>query len=323
MVQFLLILALFSPNLWASPKPNISLTKPSKQKPFDPPNDIGSYPITIRKQSITLASRSVELIVYRPFPDKIKSPPIVVLLHAFAAEGVNYTAYGDYLASHGFLVIIPSIKSNVMQSLTHVQLAQIQVQLHNWIETSVKDKFSLIFEANSDLLAVGGHSRGGKIAIYTATMDSRIKASFNLDPVDSGNPFKNDPEAYPSTTPEMMHRLTIPVGYVGGGHSHKGKMGISCAPLEDNFHQFYMHSKKPAYEYIIKEAGHHDFMDECNLTCKFTCTEGKNKNFTKWISKTLMVAFYKTYLAGDQRYEVWLHSKLAPYKHLMIMSRKV
>ena len=296
---------------------SFDLQQSSSPSEYYSPDDLGPFSVSMTTQTIELPLKTFDTTIFKPLIPDTKPIPIIVFLHAFASGSKSYESYGSYLASHGFFVVMPSIKTNILKTLNHVQLAKIQLQINDWIEKEVNNKESLIFGANSELLGVGGHSRGGKLAIYAATLDSRIKASFNLDPVDTGNPFWKNPEAYPSTTPEMMGSLNIPVGYIGGGRSHEGHMGVSCAPLEDNFHQFFLFSKKPAYEYTIWAAAHHDFMEECNWACKLTCPSGNNKAFTQWLSKTLMVSFYKVHLLKDLRYEPWLHKQLEQYKTLV------
>ena len=67
-----------------------------------------------------------------------------------------------------------------------------------------------------DRLGLAGHSLRGKISKLTATEDARPNAIFGIDPVDAaGGPGSQPSEAFPSVTPELMPRITVPLGLVG------------------------------------------------------------------------------------------------------------
>ena len=268
------------------------------------------------EEQVQLPFKEVTVDLYIPIDDK-KSPfPIVVFNHGFSAKAKDYAGYGGRLASHGFLTVMPSM-DGFLKSLNHNQLLQISYQLNNWIVSSAKTPGSRLYGvADVSRIAVGGHSRGGKQGLSVATIDERVKASFNLDPVDSGPPLvPEDPKAYPSLTPEEMDKIEIPTGYIGGGKSVQGRFGIPCAPEHDNYFQFYIHSPSPSYSYYLPEAGHNDFRDECGFTCKIACSAGKDPQFTRDFSRMMMVAFYKVFLNEDEKYRSWLEGeKLEKYR---------
>ena len=164
---------------------------------------------------------------------------------------------------------------------------------------------------DAERLGAGGHSRGGKVAILAALNESRIKATFNLDPVDTGaGPLGVNPEN-PSVTPEMMDKLVVPAGFVGAG---RGTQGFQpCAPEADNYHQYFVEAKKAyAVEYLLKDAGHNDFAESLSPILDFVCEKGGNPAETKAVAKSTMVAFYQVFLNGDNSYRPWVDGSKAP-----------
>ena len=236
--------------------------------------------------------------------------PLVVLSHGFQLNGEGYNVLGDRLASHGFVVVSPSYGDNLFNALSHTALAQIVVATIDWASAQNTTAGSALFgHLDLDRIGVTGHSRGGKQSIYAAILDPRIKAVFGIDPVDSGPPVGgNDPVAFPSIAPERMGELTVPFAAIGAGHGAETTLfglGPACAPAADNYAAYFDAAGAPAFEYLVTDAGHLDFVDSCGFLCT-TCGQGSDASVGRNFAAQTAVAFFKVFLAEDERYRPWV-----------------
>ncbi|MCB9521465.1 MAG: hypothetical protein H6700_02975 [Myxococcales bacterium] len=276
-----------------------------------PPSANGPYEWSEFEESISAAGFDISLDLYVPTNAEDAPYPVVVFNHGFQMDGSMYAVYGRRLASHGFVAVLPSIGDTLISSRTHTELANIQVAVDAWIADAATRPGSRIYNvADVERLGAGGHSRGGKASIYAATRDPRIVASFNVDPVDSGPPFGGNPTDFPSVAPELMDDVTIPTGYIGSGLGGSGF--VACAPTEDNYHQYFLASSSPTFEYVLPEAGHNDFIETCNFTCRAACAQGDDPAAALAFAVTTTVAFYKVYLADDESYLPWVQGDQVP-----------
>lgn len=238
----------------------------------------------------------------------------VIFHHGLQLTNENFRSYGQRLASHGMIVLMPNTGDTLTRARTHALLAQDTVEALNWLEDQDEFPASPIFtRVDRDAIGVAGHSRGGKQAIFAATTDARIGASFTLDPVDSGPPFGSNPTDYPSVAPERMADHTIPGGFVGAGLAGTGPFPFApaCAPPDDNYAQYFSAAAGPSFQYAFADAGHLDFLDSCSgLTCR-TCTAGSDPAALRDASRGLMTAFFLTFLAQDTRYRAWVDGSQA------------
>ena len=280
----------------------------------NPPTAPGPYTSdqTDTSYTVTYAAgeRTMDVRIYLP-SDLAAGPfPLVVLSHGFQLNGEGYNVLGDRLASHGFVVVSPSYGDSLFNALSHTALAQIVVATIDWAAAENARSGSALFgHLDLDNIGVTGHSRGGKQSIYAAILDPRIKAVFGIDPVDSGPPFGgNDPVAYPSLTPERMGELTVPFAAVGagrGGETTFGGFGPACAPAADNYQAYFDAAGAPAFEYLVGDAGHLDFVDDCGFLCT-TCGQGSDASVGRNFAAQTAVAFFKVFLAADESYRPWV-----------------
>lgn len=279
-----------------------------------PPTGAGPYTSNQTDSSYTVTyaagDRTMDVRLYLP-SDLAAGPfPLVVLSHGFQLNGEGYNVLGDRLASHGFVVVSPSYGDSLLNALSHTALAQLVVATIDWASAQNTTAGSPLFgHLDLDKIGVTGHSRGGKQSIYAAILDPRIKAVFGIDPVDSGPPFGgNDPAAYPSLTPERMGELTVPFAAVGAGHGGETTFfGLSpaCAPTADNYQAYFDAAGSPAFEYLVTDAGHLDFVDSCGFLCN-TCAQGTDASVGRNFAAQTAVAFFKVFLSGDDRYRPWV-----------------
>ena len=280
----------------------------------NPPTAPGPYTSVQTDTSYTVTyaagDRTMDVRLYLP-SDLAAGPfPLVILSHGFQLNGGGYNVLGDRLASHGFVVVSPSYGDTLFSALSHTALAQIVVATIDWAAAQNTTAGSPLFgHLDLDKIGVAGHSRGGKQSIYAAMLDPRIKAVFGIDPVDSGPPIGgNDPVAYPSLTPERMGELTVPFAAIGAGHGGEttfGGFGPACAPTADNYQAYFDASGAPAFEYLVVDAGHLDFVDDCGFLCT-TCGQGSDATVGRNFAAQTAVAFFKVFLAADESYRPWV-----------------
>ena len=96
-----------------------------------------------------------------------------------------------------------------------------------------------------------------------------------------------------------------PVGAGPQAGWSEAPLGMACAPEEQNYHQYFRETQTTAFEYFLPTAGHLDFADGCGLIC-MTCTSGEDPGWNRSFAATTMVAFYRVFLAGDERYRPWV-----------------
>ncbi len=251
--------------------------------------------------------------------------PVVIFSHGFQFSGGNYVSIAKRMASHGIIAVAPDW-DNFFSMRTHSQLAKDVIALIDHLVAKVNDEnWELKGVLDLHRLGAAGHSRGGKQSILASIWDERIKAVFALDPVDAAPPppIQSDPINYPSVTPELMGGLNVPSGYVGAEKSAQAAIGgQACAPLEDNFHQYYLYAPSPAYEYFFLGAGHLDFVDDCGALC-LTCVAGDNKEWVRQVSTGIMISFFKYFLDGDYRFKPWVDgAKIADLTGKVVFSYK-
>lgn len=276
----------------ADTAPELPLTSPWSGGPFEFSTTTATIPIS--------DDGEVEATVY--LPDRTGAAPAVIFVHGFQLTGDAFASYGERLASWGFVAVLPTMGDTLLEPRTHRQLAADTALMVDWL---VADP-TISPRVDPTRIAAGGHSRGGKQSLFAASLDSRIVASFNLDPVDSAPPFGGDTEDFPSVAPERMGDVQIPTGFVGAVRAAEEVFGQQCAPTEDNYRAYYEAATSPSFVWTIPEAGHLDFLDACEgFTCQ-ACVAGEDPEWVARFSRGTMTAFYLVYLAGDDRFADWL-----------------
>ena len=268
----------------------------------------GPYGVNEASETFSGPGREYELLLFLPDDGADAPYPVVIFNHGFQLAGSDYASYGRHFASHGYIAILPSFGDSLFSPLTHTELATETVALLSWIEFEADNPGSRLFGlADATQIAGTGHSRGGKQTILAATTDDRIDVLFLIDPVDSGPPFGGNETDYPSVAPERMGDVVVPTGFVGAGRGGESMLGQSCAPTDDNYHQYFSAAGSPSFEYVVTEAGHLDFTDSCGGIC-FTCPGGDDTvdAFARGFAQATAVAFIKVFLEGDERFRPWV-----------------
>lgn len=234
---------------------------------------------------------------------------VILFNHGFATETEAYFRLGAHLASWGHVVVMPQWDLGV-NSRTHADLAVDAIAALDWLQQNPLPFTEYAIDVTG--FGIGGHSRGGKQALLTALADDRVKALFNLDPVDALPPFGEvDPADYPSTAPELVGELTIPWGQIGAGRGPEGV--VPCAPAEEGFAAIFAAAPAGTLQFELPTAGHQDFTDACSdgtgdVTCN-VCPAGDDPAASNLFARATLTAFFGKRLRGDDGFDGWLEEE--------------
>lgn len=254
----------------------------------------GDGPATVTTATAAIpgngSGRTLNATVYTP--SSAGPHPLVIVSPGFQMQRTQYASYSKHLATWGFVVVLTDYAESGF-SIDHARIAADVPKVIDWALAQSN------LAVDPQKIATAGHSLGGKISVFAATLDPRIKAVVAWDPVDSNNP---------SVAPEKMTSLTAAIAVVGETTNGSGGF-MPCAPTADNFLTFYSAAPAPALSMTIMGADHMDWVDDpsCGV-CGF-CTAGSAPNErARAASRRLDVAWLKRQLLGDMSMDTWLTS---------------
>ncbi|MBN1858626.1 hypothetical protein JW848_05405 [Candidatus Bipolaricaulota bacterium] len=237
--------------------------------------------------------------------------PLVVFNHGFLLRADGYRSYGEHLASHGFVVAMPSFPMTFF-NVDHGDLA---LDVHFVVDTVLalkQDPASpLADRIDATKIGASGHSLGAKLSLLEAVSDERIRAIGVLDPVDTGNPLFNNPRRYPSVAPELMPLVEVPLLFIGAERGSELVSFSPCAPAEDNYQRFYEAANSPAIEITQLDVGHGQYVDPGAEAATMACAVGEVPD--EWVrssSVSYLTAFFLGALMDDAQASVWLEQQL-------------
>jgi len=289
----------------APPPPNDSPSTPTDEEtdpgssPSDP-GEAGAYGVDVLQENVAVGDTIITVDVY--LPQGAEMGPTVLFLPGFQLTPDLYASYGQHLASWGYVTLIPAFPGSAFSPTPHSVLRDYTLDVLDWVATSPT---VLAGQADPDNVALVGHSLGGKIGLLVSMQSPVVTAVFGVDPVDAVPPFQTQSAQYPSVTPEMMNQIGVPLGIVGETtNAGGGSFGMSCAPAEDNFEQYYAHAIVPVLAVEILGANHMSFLDnpDCGVPC-MACTGGSDDSaITRFVTRRTMTAFFRRFLNGDDAY---------------------
>ncbi|TVQ98242.1 MAG: hypothetical protein EA398_13550, partial [Deltaproteobacteria bacterium] len=261
-----------------------------------------------------------DVLAYWPQESPPTRRPVVIFEHGFQLAASDFSRYGEVLAEHGFVAILPSTKDSgglIPSSRDHNLLADDLSFVIDWVLSQGEDAASpLRGRIDPCRIGAGGHSRGGKAAIWAAINDDRVLASWNLDPVDAPPQGPGGiAGTSPAVAPELMVGFTIPGFFVGTGLGPQGGGALSpaCAPADENWSKFFESAAGPVSAFVLTQHGHNDFVERCHgqsggfIPNECTvCPAGEDEAWAVRFTSLHQVAFYKVYLEGDATYRPWL-----------------
>lgn len=257
----------------------------------DPAGD-GAFAVTESTVSIpgATAGRTLAATVYAP--TGASSAALVIVSPGFQMARTQYASYARHLATWGFVAVLTDYAETGF-FVDHQRLADDVSAVIDWALAEPQQQLAI----DPSKIAAVGHSLGGKISVFAATQEPRIRAVVGWDPVDA-----NDP----SVAPQKMGNLTAAVAVIGETTNASGG-GMPCAPAADNFQQFYAAAKSPALAITVAGADHMDWVDDrgCGL-CGF-CTAGSaDDELARTVSRRVDVAWLRRHLFDDTAMEPWL-----------------
>jgi len=224
--------------------------------------------------------------------------PLAIITSGFLVPAENYTSYARRLASWGYVVLQYDKTETVGDSLDDVLSVQMIRELIDWAETDP----SLRQCADTERVYLCGHSRGGKLSTLAAIDDNRVAALCLIDPVDNTVYAPLGPRC-PSAVAGLGNlererysgrmQRPLPMAVIGSG------LGADCAPPEANYRHFYDASSSPAWEVVLKDTGHFQFVDNPALLFRSFCTEGPEPDdAVRCVTQAVMVAWGETMVKG-------------------------
>jgi predicted dienelactone hydrolase len=300
----------------ASSPPDATATPEDAQAASDagaalaPPDVAGPYTVATTAASITRDGRTTPITAH--LPQGAGPAPVVLFLPGFQLDSARYAGHAARIASHGFVVVRADPPATLL-STDHVAMTADARAVLDWATAPSGPLAGLV---DPDLIAVMGHSLGGKIATMVAAGDPRVDALLGLDPVNgAGGPGSTYSATRPDIVPELVATLAMPVGFMGETTNSTGFM--PCAPADQNFQTFFDAATAApwAAEWDITGADHMDFMDDpstCGFTCS-ACPDGPADDAAvRDIVRTLAVAFVRRHLRGELAMEPWLTGPQLP-----------
>ena len=276
------------------------------------PNADGPFAYSERDATTKIAATGDTVAIHVVYPNAAGPFPVVVLAHGFQLPPAQYYGYLTRLASFGYVALTVDFPTSLAGNDNPKQ-AQDLVGGIDWAKADA----TIGSKVDATNAGLSGHSLGGKLALLGASLDARVKASFVLDPVDSGGPSGcNAPSCV--VVKSLMPGLSIPTGFLGETTDATGSF-MACAPAADNFTTFYAQAKTPSLQITAVGANHMSFLDDvstCGLTCGFCKAATAPNAQVNGMARALMVAFYERHLRGNVAYDSYLNGAEATARYV-------
>ncbi len=250
--------------------------------------------LAVRVMSITDSTAPVEMDIYTPLlPGRY---PLVVFQHGFTGSIKGYETIATHLASHGFVVVLPQMypPGDFVNAPTPEEEAKTGLEVVTWLDQNINTIIPVT--ADTSLLGLVGHSRGGQIAYRMALkLPGRINALAGVDPVDGLELFGQTPVI---TAPLDFEIPTYILGTGLGPEEVEGEeFNLSCAPEEIGPYHFYQANPSPSWLIIALLNGHADMIDEEDYTA--FCPGGPDRNGMRTLTAGTLAAFFSAELQGS------------------------
>jgi chlorophyllase len=267
----------------------------------DPDQD-GPYAFVELDDTTTVAATGDEVPIHCVYPTggPTEGPyPVVVVAHGFQLPPTQYYSYLRRLASFGYVALTADYPAG-FTGVSNVDAARDVLGALDW----AAQRAELAGKADVELAGLTGHSMGGKVSLLAATMDTRVKATITLDPVDAS--MSCDPQDCPDVS-DMMP-IAIPTGFLGETIDSSGGFQ-ACAPAADNYTTYYAGTTSPSLEVTVLGANHMSFLDDvgsCGFVCGFCNAATAPDGVVNALARAYVVAFYERYLRGNAGYDTYL-----------------
>lgn len=224
--------------------------------------------------------------------------PLVVVKHGFLLATSNYQVLCKTLAADGFVVIGVDTAPVLFLGPTNVDERDQTTAAIDWALGTAP--FASRIAAQP--IAIIGHSRGGKVAVMAAAVDTRIDAALLLDPVNGCGPGQGYSTSCPDITSSTLSgALAIPVGVMGETNNASGGL-MPCAPTDQNYTTVFsaLTNATWAVQWTFTGADHMDFTDDGGGSIGGQCPDGPGDDTQIRANvHTLALAFARRHLRND------------------------
>ncbi|QOJ14530.1 MAG: hypothetical protein HRU75_07695 [Planctomycetia bacterium] len=286
-----------------NPPPSTELTSPSALLSTSSPFDRG--PLAVRTFEVAACRQGPPVPLRVHTPEAAGQYAVVLFHHGFMTRNSFYDSILTHVASHGLIVIAPQSYEPGLGALSGnpnvVQEAEFSRQIVSWTETGLEAAIRAAMTSDvrsdtsngkeagaikplSNLLTIGGHSRGGLAAwLVCEALPGRFAGIVGVDPVGGAGGRVSTRGTQPqSSSAESM--AGPPAVILGAG------LGGSCAPTGRNYEQFFAATAGPAWKIVAIEQGHGDMLDEsAAVAAGQVCDTSRNRDPMRRLTAGLIV----------------------------------
>ncbi len=275
------------------------------------PNADGPFAFAEKDATTTIAATGDSVAIHVAYPTTAGSYPVIVVAHGFQLPPSQYRAYVTRLATFGYVALTVDFPTSLLGNDNPAEAKDLLGGV-DWAKADAT--VGPVTDATT--LGMTGHSLGGKVALLAATMDPRVKAAIELDPVDGGGGSCSAPKCV--TVADLMPSLHIPTGFLGETTDATGGFQ-ACAPAASNFTTFYAKTTTPSLQVTVLGANHMSFLDDvasCGVTCSFCNAATAPNAQVHAMARAYVVAFYERWLHGNTAYDTYLTGAQAQARYV-------
>ncbi len=238
----------------------------------------------------------MDFTFYLPSPDANRPYPypVVLFLPGFQYTTSQYATLMAHVASHGYIVVGVDAEAPLFDP-NHLNIRDDALAVLNHILATYPT------ESDESRIGAFGHSLGGKISAMMADSDPRINALVGIDPVNGGGPGGYS-TTRPNILPGAVQDLTYPLLYLGQ------TLDTSCAPINQNFQQFYNASTGTDWRTSTEFVGadHVDFADSPGIGGLFCAQGTATGSRVRAIMRMTVTSYFYFVFRNDVRYEDYI-----------------
>ncbi|KAJ4727418.1 Chlorophyllase [Melia azedarach] len=197
-------------------------------------------------------------------PDEQGTYNVIIFFHGTCLSHTSYTQLFEHMASHGFIVVAPQLYNFLLPSGN--KEINSAAEVINWLTTGLRLNLPENVKANLNLVALMGHSRGGRTAFALAlgyaknpAVSLQFSAIVGIDPVAGTTKMT---ELDPPILSLDSFNFTTPVAVIGTGLGGVSRCVAPCAPERANHEQFFNRCKSSRAHFVATDYGHMDMLDD-------------------------------------------------------------